>query len=400
MFWDVSRKTPGHRAFLLGVALIIGTMAAGAADTPQWTDAALRAPGAAEKLIAASEAATTLGAARSVLEQNAPRLPQSEGRRKALASLARLLELAGDTASAADVWSAAAFSEQGRRDDPSLLESARCLAAVGEFEKASAAVRTVLLTGKDPQALFRARLLSAYIAAFVGDSGAPALLKALVEETDYAADAPAILFILDRICGDGDSGKRLIAQFPSSPEARVLARSTRIDLAAFPLWFLSPGRAGVVVAAPVGSSTPNSPGGQTSSASSTPQSLPPPVVGGQSSATTASGGGQTPTVVSASEAAEGQTSVPPSQGGQSSAASTKSPREGQTPILLQVGLFKSEANARALADRLVAKKFTAVLASRKVNGEEYWSVTVDGGSDPDNTTLKLKDAGFESFPLF
>ena len=57
-------------------------------------------------------------------------------------------------------------------------------------------------------------------------------------------------------------------------------------------------------------------------------------------------------------------------------------------------------HAAALVGRLAAKGFAAAALKRTVNGTEYWSVSVDGGADPEATALRLKDAGFESFPLF
>lgn len=353
----------GLTAAVLLVFLLAGARSVGAADAvPEWTDAALRAPGAADKLVAESKKGSSLFAARGLLEKNAPRLPPGEGKRKALAALAELLELAGEHGAAADAWSAAAFSEPGRRDDQSLLESARCLTAVGEADKASAAVRTVLLTGKDPAVLSRARLLAAYLSAFAGESDAPALLSAFLSDGDYAADRPTILFLLARVCGDAAAGKRLAAEFPASPEARVYAAADRIDLAALPLWLLSPGRGAVLVARPV------SPVLQIAAP---PQAAPP--------------AGPQPAAIPSDQAA-------------ASAALAATPQ--QAAVLLQVGLFRAEPNAAALVARLAAKGFAATAAKRTVNGTEYWSVSVDGGEDPDAAALKLKDAGFESFPLF
>jgi hypothetical protein len=65
-----------------------------------------------------------------------------------------------------------------------------------------------------------------------------------------------------------------------------------------------------------------------------------------------------------------------------------------------VGLFKSEQNAQSLVARLEAKKFASTVSKRKVGEALYWVVTVDPGGSVRDMTMKLKDAGFESFPLF
>jgi cell division septation protein DedD len=68
--------------------------------------------------------------------------------------------------------------------------------------------------------------------------------------------------------------------------------------------------------------------------------------------------------------------------------------------VLQIGLFRREENAKALMKRLGAAGFKAELMRRIVGTDEYFAVTVAGGDEADKTALRLKDAGFESFPLF
>jgi len=322
---------------------------------PVWTDAALKEAGAADKLIAAADAAGSLSEALSLLEKNAPRLPEGAGKRDALISYARYSELSGDTASAADAWYAAAFSEPGRRDDFCLLDSARCLAAVGDMEKASATVRTVLLTSKDSKAVSRARLLSAYLAAFARENEASSLLSAFIDEAEYAQDRPTILFMLAQLCADESARRRLVAEHPAAPEALIAGAGSKVDLAAIPLWLLSPGRGAISIRA---------------------EPSPPTVA----------------TIPPVNSAA----SFPHTEESARAAASSN----GQGPIALQVGLFKAEPNALALIARLTAKGFAASSAERTVNGQVYWSVSVEPGRDSDATMLRLKDAGFESFPLF
>jgi cell division septation protein DedD len=68
--------------------------------------------------------------------------------------------------------------------------------------------------------------------------------------------------------------------------------------------------------------------------------------------------------------------------------------------VLQTGLFSREENAQALVRRLNGAGFSAALGRRQVNGVEYWVVTVPAGTDTQQTIMRLKDAGFEAFPVF
>jgi cell division protein FtsN len=77
-----------------------------------------------------------------------------------------------------------------------------------------------------------------------------------------------------------------------------------------------------------------------------------------------------------------------------------SPASEAGPKGLQTGLFGKEENAQAMVSRLGAKGFSASVSQRPVNGATYWAVTVPPGANSSQTILRLKDAGFEAFPIF
>lgn len=327
------------------VAVFLAFFLAGALFAADWTDAELAAPGAGEKLAIAAAAEKTAAEALALLEKHSPRLPAGAGRRRAYSALAELRELMGDYALAAEAWDSAASSEPGPRHEPSILESARCLIAVGELEKASVAVGTVLLTGKDASALSRARVLSAFIAAFRNDGTALPLLKAVSEAEEYAADRPTILFLLVRVFGDKAARERLLGEYPASPEALVLAgKAARI--ASLPLWLLPADRESLTV--------------RTDSKPADAAAAAPPTNEVPEQQSAAAGGG----------------------------------------AVLQVGLFKAEKNAQVLVSRLASKGFKASSSTRTVGGVSYWVVTVVPQRSVQESMMQLKDAGFESFPLF
>jgi cell division septation protein DedD len=68
--------------------------------------------------------------------------------------------------------------------------------------------------------------------------------------------------------------------------------------------------------------------------------------------------------------------------------------------LLQIGLFSREANAGVMAERLRNAGFKPSVGRRTVNGIEYRAVTVEPGQDMGQTVLRLRDAGFEAFPVY
>ncbi|OHE61650.1 MAG: hypothetical protein A2Y36_11065 [Treponema sp. GWA1_62_8] len=266
--------------------------------------------------------------------------PAGPEKRAAYRELAAFRELAGEGALAADAWREAAFAAAGERDDEALLEAARCLLASGEFDRAFADVRTVLLTGRDPAIQKRARLLGARISLLRGDDGAIPVFRTFVDDPEYSGDRPTNLFMLHFVTDDAALVTMLLTDHPDSPEALMLTETpdAPVSLAPVPLWLLR-GIPAVSIQAPF----------QIPAATS-----PTPI---------ASGGG-----------------------------------EGKG--YLQIGSFGVEANARNLIDRLAAKGFGAEKIRKKVGGKELWVVVVEPGSSGFETSMRLKDAGFESFPVF
>jgi hypothetical protein len=70
------------------------------------------------------------------------------------------------------------------------------------------------------------------------------------------------------------------------------------------------------------------------------------------------------------------------------------------PVTLQTGLFGREENAKAMAERLKNAGFTPEISRRRINETLYWAVQVEPGRDLNATILGLKNAGFESFPVY
>jgi hypothetical protein len=260
-------------------------------------------------------------------------------KQNALVRLARLQELSGGIEAAARSWGEAAAAPD-KPDDLSLIRGAWCLAAMGEWDRADAAVRTILLAGRPGPALLKARYLGALSAALgAADFSA---LKSLTDTPEFETLRPSMYYTLWKTldpAGEGASWKsRLLSEFPGSPEGRIAAAEDTggsVSAAPTPLWLLFPGR-GAVIPAPAE----------------------PPV----------------PASAAAPEAAE--------------------------TALLQTGLFGNEGNAEKQAERLRLAGFSPRITRRTVNGSEYWATGVSPGQDMSRMILRLKDAGFESFPVY
>ncbi|MDR2552978.1 MAG: hypothetical protein LBD31_07435 [Treponema sp.] len=271
-------------------------------------------------------------------------------RRETLVSMARLLELSGSAGDAARFWNEAARVLPGPAASEALLRSALCLAAMGEFDRAAAALRPVL--AGEGRTLIRARLLLAQIGAF--KSGGAGTLTAILSDPAYGEWKPALYYSIWRISGEEAAKKRLLEEFPQSPEARIARDSSGaspVSAIPSPMWLLMGFQPVPALSGPL------------LSGESFRESFPNPEPGD-------------PRV----SAADGGSLAGPS--------------------LLQTGLFGREENALALAERLHRAGFGAQVAGKTVNGREYWVVGVDPGPDPSRTMLLLKDRGFESFPVY
>ncbi|GHV96762.1 hypothetical protein AGMMS50293_30820 [Spirochaetia bacterium] len=197
-------------------------------------------------------------------------------RHDALVRLARLRQLSGDLESAAKNWLDAA--EQDKSDDNALTAGAFCLAAMGEWERAAAALRPLLQAGRPGPALLRARYLDACLKAWgsgtpgsgtpnfgTPGSGTPnfgdaAYLSALADNTEYTELKSEIFYTLWKTAAanPGLSGtasaetwkQRLLAEFPHSPEGRIAAPETAPAISASPALSGSSCRAAAVFRLP------------------------------------------------------------------------------------------------------------------------------------------------------
>ena len=257
----------------------------------------------------------------------------------ALISLSRLYQLSGNRD--AQLRSLERVLALIPGDGRALVEQGRLFISMGEYDRASEAAAALL--SKEKEYLLMGRFLLAQIEAF--RSGNIRLLAALTDDTDFSAYKSGIYYTLWTLSGDSVWRNRLSAEFPQSPEAQIAA--SLVSSSPTPLWLLFPGRDSIRLTEP-----------QYAEQASTTLAAVTPVP-----QTPAHGSGLTQTAV------------------------------------LQTGLFGREENARALVDSLRRAGFASEISRRNVSGSVFWAVLVPGGSDMNVTMQRLRDSGFDSFPV-
>jgi tetratricopeptide (TPR) repeat protein len=167
--------------------------------------------------------------------QNVERTVNRQGisavdRHDALVRLAYLRQLSGDIEGAARNWLEAAVAIPGQVDDNALLSCAYCLAAMGEWERASTALETLL--AKMP----RARFLDIGIKAI--QSGNLSALISLADNPAYSQMKSEIYFLLWKLSnGQEHWRQRILTEFPQSPEGRLAAGSAVVKTN--PFWLFA-----------------------------------------------------------------------------------------------------------------------------------------------------------------
>jgi hypothetical protein len=263
--------------------------------------------------------------------------------------LAGLRELSGDMEGAAASWELAAG---GGRDNQALLRGAACFMALGDWERADAAIKGVLLSGRAGEERLQAHFLRAQMEGLRSGGTDTSALVSLLEDPAYWDYRPRIYFSLWKFSGQENWRGKLAGEFPQSPEGR-LAAGTGVGAVAVtaepsPMWllFAAGPRDGWAAGQPAASSADQRP-------------------------------------------------AAPRQPASSSAPNPPAPGE----ILLQAGLFSREANAQALLEKLRAAGFPALAQRQKRAGGDYTAVYIRPGPDINRSIRDLKAAGFDSFPI-
>jgi len=296
--------------------------------------------------------------------QNIERTVSGQGitaaqKHEALVRLARLRQLSGDIEGAARNWLEAAAAIPGQVDDDALLSCAYCLAAMGEWDKAAAALEPLLSKSA------RARFLSASINAI--KTGNVSGLSALADSGEYSGMKSEIFFMLWKTSRADTAEtwrRRLAAEFPQTPEGRLAASSaSAVTVKTSPFWLFVSGYDSLPLM-------------------ETAQAARPPPASQPASAT-------------ASAPVASQPSAPQPASQTATVPAVTQPPAPQSTARLQTGLFSRQENANAHMAALRRAGFSPSLEQRGAN----WAVTVPQGADQSGSIRELREAGFESFPV-
>lgn len=263
-------------------------------------------------------------------------LASAERRAALVRERAALLQAAGRWLEAAEAWEELARLPSDRGAQPELVASALCLLYAGDVEKARFVAEAAGLSTQDRELRALAALVAARARAAVGETE-PAL-KAARELIDGAGPAQRLAAL------------ELAASLAEGQEKAEYERRIRAE-------FGGAGGGSQAFLALLGVS--------------------------------ADSGWALP---------EGSQAPIPS-GGAASPEKTAADAAGG-PTHYQVGAFRDQANAQALIDRLNGMGFGASLRSRGDGKGAVFTVLVPAGSDAGATLLRIKDAGFEAWPLF
>jgi tetratricopeptide (TPR) repeat protein len=259
----------------------------------------------------------------------------AEQRHTALVRLASLRQLSGDIEGAAKNWLEAAAAIPGRVDDDALLACAYCLAAMGEWDRARAALEPLLSKST------RARFLDTSIRAI--QSGDNSELAALAANPGYSQLKSEIYFMLWKISRGENAAEtwrqRLLEEFSQTPEGRLAVdeNSSSTIVQPSPFWLF---------------------------------------LGRMDSF---------PSVEVVKPASQPASPVP----------AQTSPSQLPAETRLQTGVFGQLANAEAHMAGLRRAGFSPLMEQRG----EMWVVIVPAGNDTNQSIAALRSAGFESFPL-
>ena len=286
----------------------------------------------------------TDAAVRQFFEKNLATLPNAQAKVQALMLLADYEEHNRNYSNAADCYRQAAGFDTTDKKTALLLDAVRALLCGGSLDSArnllSEIAAALPVSDEDPY-YRRAAVYDTWrlLAEDRADRAVP-LITAYTKKKTFSEYHPALLFTLWWVNGDEDAKQRLLKEYPAGMEAAAVNGAVTVQPSTF--WYLMP-RSGLAQKPAAGSTA-----SKTSTVSKT-------------------------AVVS-------ETQVKPSY--------------------YQLGFYKTKKYAEALAADLQKKHFTPIIKEEtRPSGTVYFAVLVKENAAGD-MGLRLKDAGYEAFPIF
>lgn len=263
-----------------------------------------------------------------------------------LASLQEELALYEDArenyATAAGISASDAEGMLKKSNEQLVLDAVRCSLCIGDSDTADSYLNSSVRNSKDEKISAYVKLYSQWSALCRANTSADLqepieILKAYIKVSSMKTVQPAILLTLWYVTGDESYSKEITKTFPKSTEAAIVKGD--VQLLPVPFWFFVP-KSGI---AEMGT-------------------------GSLSEATT--------TTVSEDK----------------STIATKFTK-------WQLGLFKTENNAKLLADELKTKGFSPYITSEKRSSGTVYYIVLVNETPEGNVSDRLRSAGYDCYPV-
>ncbi|MBO6218813.1 MAG: SPOR domain-containing protein [Treponema sp.] len=308
----------------------------------------------AKSLIDAASKKSSIEESLSYLKKNVSSVTVNAEKRAVYAFLAAILEQQGQYAEAQKNYVQAA-SIQGSADsvvagvpnknsEQLVIDAVRCSLSAGDYSSAESYLNSAVRNSKDEKILAYVKLYEQWGALCKAKNESEtkesiALLKTYATLDSMKSLRPSILLTLWHLTGEAQFSENLKKNFPKSMETAIV--KGEVQTFPTPFWYFVP-RSGVDL----------------------------PEISNE--------GSLAPVVTSANLATE----------------------KSEKAVRLQLGLFREEANAKALVDRVAAKGFKAQITTEiRPSGTKYYLVVVNENSKG-TVGEELRTAGFDCYPLF
>lgn len=268
-----------------------------------------------------------------LLEMLAAKASAADQKKILVTQRASMLELAGRYGDAAAVWESAVTMIPGKSDAGALLSAAACRLASGDIDGASGLVTALSFTAAEAETRALADVLAGWVALSRGDRQRAAAAAQAGSDSASLRVAIAALFLGVAATDGADRDT-----FRGMLSRRYPALTDEAAVSALSLLTASTAAEAVLT---------------------------------------------TPAIATTAE----RPAAPSAVEGDAAAAVR----------YYQVGAFRDQANARALAQKL--EKLGLVVSYRLRSKMDLYVVFVETGADTAATILRLKDAGYEAWPL-
>ena len=315
----------------------------------------------AKAVIDAASKKSSVSETVSYLKKNADSVSVNAEKRAVYAFLAAILEQQGQYAKAQETYAKAAGIQgsvnsvvsglPNKNSEELVIDAVRCALCAGDYVAADSYLHSAVRNSKDEKIQAYIRLYEQWSILCKADT-ANDTKESIATLRNYAAlDSmksvrPSVLLTLWHLTGDSHFSETLKKNYPKSMETAIV--KGEIQTLPTPFWYFVP-RNGVDL----------------------------------------------PEIANMS--AEPSTAASPASAAPSV---SKSSEKKEKIVKQQLGLFREEANARNLAERVSSKGFKAEIASEiRPSGTKYYIVVVNENA-AGTIGEELRTAGFDCYPLF